>query len=299
MPDQPLVSVITAFYNGGMFLTEAIQSVLSQTYSSWEYWLVNDGSSDGSTDVARQAAAAHPERIHYLEHPGFQNRGACTSRNLALANTHGKYVAILDADDFWLPHKLTEQVALAQQFPLAGLIYGRSEYWYDWSGKPEDAGKNHVPDLAPGERLYKPLELTKINWPLGSFETPCPSNLLIDRELFCKLGGFEECFDRHQSFEDQAFLAKLYLATSVYVSSRCWDRYRIHSDSCCSVALKTGELAEARRVYFEWLRKFLVAKNVDDETIWKSWRRRTLRYRHPILFQAANFARSVKRRLRF
>ncbi len=297
MPEQPLISVITAVYNGDAFLAEAVRSVLSQSYSHWEYWLVNDGSTDGSGEIARHAATADPERIHYLEHPGGQNRGMCASRNLALANAKGKYVAPLDADDFWFPHKLAEQVALAEEFPHARLIYGRSEYWFDWSCDPVDDGKNHIPDLAPGGRIYMPPELLRICYPLGAVGSPCPSDMLIEREHFQTLGGFEESFNRYPSFEDQAFLAKLYLSAPVYVSSRCWDRYRVHADSCCAVGLRTGELSAARQVYFEWLRNLLLSKNISDPTIWKSWRRETLRYRHPLIFPFVNFARRVKRKL--
>jgi glycosyltransferase involved in cell wall biosynthesis len=297
MGEQPLISVITAFYNGGAFLAEAIQSVRSQSYSHWEYWLVNDGSTDGSPEIARQAAAADPERIHYLEHPGAQNRGACSSRNLALTKTTGKYLALLDADDFWFPYKLAEQVALAEEFPQARLIYGRSEYWLDWSGAPADDGKNHIPDIAPGDRIYAPPELLRICYPLGTVGAPCPSDMLIEREHFLSLGAFEESFNRYQSFEDQAFLAKLYLSAPVYVSNRCWDRYRVHADSCCAVELRTGQSSAAREFYFEWLRNLLNAKNVSDPTIWKSWRRETLCYRLPLIFPLVNFARRVKRRL--
>jgi glycosyltransferase involved in cell wall biosynthesis len=297
MGEQPLISVITAVYNGEAFLAEAIQSVLSQSYSHWEYWLVNDGSTDGSGEIARKAAAEDPERIHYLEHPGAQNRGLCASRNLALANANGKYVAPLDADDLWFPHKLAEQVAVAEEFPRARLIYGRSEYWHDFSHDLAEERKTLIPDLAPGDRLYMPPELLRICYPLGAVGAPCPSDMLIEREHFLSLGGFEESFNRYQSFEDQAFLAKLYLSAPVYVSNRCWDRYRVHADSCCAVGLRTGELSAARQVYFEWLRNLLLSKNVSDPTIWKSWRRETLRYRHPLIFPFVNFARRVKRKL--
>lgn len=297
MPEQPLVSVITPFYNGGVFLAEAIQSVRSQSYSHWEYWLVNDGSTDNSAEIALGAMAADPERIHYLQHPGHQNRGMCASRNFAMTKAQGKYVAPLDADDLWLPHKLEEQVALAQKFPRACLIYGRSEYWVDWSGAPGDAGKNFIPEIAPGDCLYEPPDLMRITYPLGAFGSPCPSDMLIEREHFCKLGGFEETFNRYASFEDQAFLAKLYTSAPVYVSSQCWDRYRVHADSCCSVAERTGGIHKAREVYFEWLRGFLLSKNIRDPRIWKSWRRETLRYRHPLIFPAVNFARRVTRKL--
>lgn len=298
MPDQPLISVITTVYNGEAFLAEAIASVVAQSYPHWEYWLVNDGSTDGSTAIAREAAGADPERIHYLEHPGFANLGACSSRNLALARARGRYVAILDADDVWLPDKLAEQIALARKFPQAGLIYGNSEYWLDWSGDPKDAGKNHVPPLAPGDRLYQPTELTKIAYPLGPYGAPCPSSMLIDCELLRRLGGFEERFNRHQVYEDQVFLTRLHWAAPVYVSSRCLDRYRVHPNSCCAIAERTGKLSQSRRLYFEWLREFLVSENVTDPSIWQAWQRETFCHRHPVLHFLRRAAGRIQRSFR-
>ena len=84
MADQPLVSIITAVYNGARFLGETISAVCSQSYTNWEYWIVNDGSMDGTAEILARAVAASPARIHVLQHPGSINRGLCASRNLAL-----------------------------------------------------------------------------------------------------------------------------------------------------------------------------------------------------------------------
>ena len=296
--DQPLISIITAVFNGEAFLPEAIASVLAQSYSNWEYWIVNDGSTDGTAGSALQAAAMHPDRIHYLQHPDGRNHGGCTSRNLALFQARGRYIAILDSDDAWLPHKLDEQVALALDYPEAGFIHGRSEYWYDWSGDPKDSGKNEVPPFAPGDRLYHPPELLRTSCPLGDCAPPCPSDMLINRELFCRLGGFETAFDRHFAFEDQAFLVKLYLATPAYVSSRVWDRYRVHGKSCCVEAERTGQIEQTRRVYYDWLREYLLARNVTDADLWRRWSLRTRCYRYPTLYRLLDKARRMKRAIR-
>jgi glycosyltransferase involved in cell wall biosynthesis len=69
MSDKPLVSAITIFLNGENFIEEAIQSVLAQTYSNWELLLVDDGSTDGSTEIARRYVREYPGRIRYVEHP--------------------------------------------------------------------------------------------------------------------------------------------------------------------------------------------------------------------------------------
>src|SRR5262249_32680872 len=79
---DPLVSVVIPFFNPGRFLMEALDSVSFQTYDNWELYLVDDGSTDGSSELARQFATAHAERVHYVEHPGHANLGQAASRNV-------------------------------------------------------------------------------------------------------------------------------------------------------------------------------------------------------------------------
>src|SRR5919198_1004258 len=107
--DGPLVSAIIIFLNAERFIQEAIESVFAQTYDAWELLLVDDGSTDGSTAIARRYAEQHPGKVRYLEHNGHQNRGKSASRNLAIRNCTGEYIAFLDADDVWLPRKLEQQ----------------------------------------------------------------------------------------------------------------------------------------------------------------------------------------------
>src|SRR5262245_21147944 len=100
-----LVSVIISFLNAERFIQEAIESVFAQGYEHWELLLVDDGSTDESTAIARRYTAQHPERVRYLEHAGHQNRGLSASRNLGIRHAQGEYIAFLDADDVWLPHR--------------------------------------------------------------------------------------------------------------------------------------------------------------------------------------------------
>src|SRR5262249_12649286 len=81
---KPLVSIIIPFLNAEKFIRDAIDSVLPQTYDNWELLLVDDGSTDTSTEITRRCAAQHPVKVRYLEHSGHQNRGACASRNLGI-----------------------------------------------------------------------------------------------------------------------------------------------------------------------------------------------------------------------
>src|SRR5918994_2063107 len=105
MSGKSLVSCIVIFLDEERFIEEAIKSVFAQTYENWELLLVDDGSTDGSTQIALRYAERHPGKVRYLEHPGHQNRGMSASRNLGISQAKGEYVALLDADDVWLPHK--------------------------------------------------------------------------------------------------------------------------------------------------------------------------------------------------
>ena len=78
---QPLVSVIMIFLNEERFIGEAIDSVFAQTYPKWELILVDDGSSDRSSEIARSIAARHPGQVRYIDHPGHSNLGMSASRN--------------------------------------------------------------------------------------------------------------------------------------------------------------------------------------------------------------------------
>ena len=172
--NQPLVSVIMPFLDGEPFIEEAIASVLAQTYAHWELLLVDDGSRDGSTAIAQAYAKRYPGRVDYVEHPGHANRGTSASRNLGISHGRGSYVALIDADDVWLPGKLEQQVALLEAHPEAGMICGASEYWYGWTGSTADAARDKiVPVGAPPDTMFPPPHLLMLLYPLARGAAPC------------------------------------------------------------------------------------------------------------------------------
>ena len=77
-----MISVIIIFLNAERFIEEAIESVFDQNYGDWELLLVDDGSSDASSAIARRYTEQHPEKVYYFEHAGHENRGMSASRNL-------------------------------------------------------------------------------------------------------------------------------------------------------------------------------------------------------------------------
>lgn len=109
--NTPLVSVVMPAYNMERYIEQAIRSVMSQTYSCWEMIVVDDGSSDATRDII-QMLAKEDSRIQLV--CNAENCGAAASRNRAFGMCKGRYIALLDSDDLWLPEKLERQVQLAQ-----------------------------------------------------------------------------------------------------------------------------------------------------------------------------------------
>jgi len=271
MSNKPLVSSVITFLNARKFIQEAIESVLGQTHSNLELLLVDDGSIDDSTQIALQYAERFPEKVRYLEHAGHENRGAAASRNLGLRHARGEYIALLDSDDVWLPHKIEEQVAILDSHPEAGMVYGQSQYWHSWTMNPEDAHRDHVPKLGvQTDTLFEPPALSTLLYPLGGATPPCPSDLLLRRETVERVGGFEEAFrGMYQLYDDQTFLAKVYLNEPVFVASKCWDRYRQHPEQCVSVVHEAGQYHTVRLAFLQWLAEYFYAQGVKDTELWK------------------------------
>jgi glycosyltransferase involved in cell wall biosynthesis len=292
MNSTALVSVITPFLNAQKFLRETIESVRAQTYPHWELLLVDDGSTDASSDIAAEYERRGADQIRYLEHTGHENRGASASRNLALRHARGDYIALLDADDVWLPPKLERQVALFTIQPDAGMLYGRSLYWSGWTGKPEDVSRDDIPDMGvPLDSLIRPPTLL-IQLLSRTARTPCPCSVLVRREVAERVGGFEDAF--RGMYDDQAFFSKICLKFPVFPSSQCLDKYRVHPDSCYSVAKATGQRPAARLKYLEWLDRYLTEFDCRDEEVWQALRAELRPFRHPLLHRLSRQTRRLK-----
>ncbi|MCB0403491.1 MAG: glycosyltransferase family 2 protein [Bdellovibrionales bacterium] len=110
------ISIVMPAYNSAAYISDAIRSVLDQTHSDWELIVVNDGSTDNTSDVVARFAATD-DRIRLVTLA--LNGGVGNARNAALRHVSARYVAFLDSDDFWLPRKLEEQLAFMQENDFA------------------------------------------------------------------------------------------------------------------------------------------------------------------------------------
>lgn len=170
----PAVAVIMPAYDVAAFVGEAIESVLAQTHTDWQLVVVDDGSTDGTSDVV--ARYDDPRvRLLRIEHSGLP----AVARNRGLASSESEFVAFLDGDDLWRPEKLERQLALVASRPEVGLVHAGFEMLRDGSLEP------YVPPPAMTEEGPQLERLAVGNYIANS-------SVLLRRELLARRGAFDE-----------------------------------------------------------------------------------------------------------
>ena len=279
------------FLNAERFIEGAIRSVFAQSYDRWELLLVDDGSSDSSSELALRYSELHPQKVRYLQHPGHQNLGISASQNLGIREARGEYVAFLDSDDVWMAEKLEEQVEILDSHPEAAMVYGATQYWYSWAGQTADS----QPDLLiePGIQpctLVRPPELL-VRFLRQEIPIPCPSDIMVRRGVVIATGGFEQDFRR--IYTDQAFYSKLCLKWPVFVTGQRWFKYRKHADSAVAVVKKMGQLRQARLTYLNWLERYMDEQGVKDREVRRALDSARWKCLHPALFRLSRHVKYV------
>jgi glycosyltransferase involved in cell wall biosynthesis len=279
MNSRSLVSSVMIFLDAEKFIEEAIESVFAQTYENWELLLVDDGSTDDSTQIALRCAERYPEKVCYLEHPGHQNRGMSASRNLGIRQARGEYISFLDSDDVWFPHTLEQQLAILSSNPEAGMVYGSSLYWFGWTGKPEDSQRDFRdfveecgvrPNtlIEPPELLRAFLRRDKGPCVFGSI--PAPSTIMVRNEVASSVGGFVVESHQHRGlYDDQFFYVKVGLEVPVLAADRLWCKYRQHPEATTYVEHKASRHTSARLQWLNWIAQYLFEQEIEDVEIWR------------------------------
>lgn len=131
-PPVPQVSVIVPVYNGAAYLAQALDSALTQTYRDLEILVVNDGSTDASSAIAHLYARNFPEQVRVIDQA---NTGLPGARNTAIRHARGEFLALLDADDVWMPEHLEMAMAAFTADPSLGLVHANIRR-IDARGKP-------------------------------------------------------------------------------------------------------------------------------------------------------------------
>lgn len=298
MVKEPLVSIIVIFLNEEQYIQEAIDSVFAQTYEHWELLLVDDGSTDNSTAIARRYAQEYPAKVRYLEHEGHENRGMSATRNLGVRHAKGKYISYLDGDDVWLPRKLEQQVAILETQPETDMVYAPLLMWYSWTGRPEDLHRDHLYSVK--ENVAHPYANTLVRPPnlltlFLRYEQFIPSGFLLKREVLERVGAYEEQF--RDAYSDAVALVKICLTATVFVSSEVWYKYRKHEKSFTYISWLEDTGDAEQLFYLNWVEAYFHNQGVTDPGVWQVLRLMLYPYRYPKLYSLRQRAVRYLRRI--
>lgn len=189
----PLVSVIIPAYNSELYIAEAIDSVLQQDYPALEIIVVDDGSVDNTQNIVR----GYGDKVRLLTQP---NKGSAAARNLGILNGCGKYIAFLDADDVWWPHKIRCQIA---ELRKSGYKMAYSSF-IPW--RPDETGQYVVPEIAFSTSNNPYITSGKIvtSWTYADLLLNCivwTSTVIVEKSEVEKAGLFDESLRKGQDYD--------------------------------------------------------------------------------------------------
>ncbi len=214
-PSQPLVSVCVSAYNVERYLREAVDSILAQTYGELEIILVDNGSVDGTFDVAE---SIHDERFRCFRLP--ENIGGYQAMNMVARMARGDLVAIYHSDDVYEPTIVEKEVAYLGSHPAAGAVFTMCHF-IDEEGAIYD-GLDLLPELAGREYVsYEDVFPSMLRH--GNVMFPCPT-FMVRREVLLDVGPFDA--DRWDIAADQEMWLRLTRRHPVGILSERLLRYR-------------------------------------------------------------------------
>jgi len=240
---EPDVSIITAAYNAEKYIAETIESVRNQTFSNWEYIIVDNNSKDRSVEIINKYLTDDRIKLYQEE-----KQGRCYTRNKAFLYASGKYVANLDADDLWHPSKLEKQVKIMEQDDSIGLVYTGFNT-IDGCGK---ILQTHIPD----DLGNNPLKF------ILTVKNPIVHSSVISRRsaFFDDKYQDEEIKDADELMVYFKVLSK---CNKAYLLKEPLTSYRVHHDS----GIHSVSLENFMREYKKGIEKFFKQKEISNDFI--------------------------------
>jgi glycosyltransferase involved in cell wall biosynthesis len=172
---EPAATVVVASHNGEKFLAETLESAFAQSFDSFEVVFVDDGSEDGTAEIAKSFP------VRYVHQ---SNLGLAAARNTGLENARGEFIAFLDDDDILPPTKLELQVGYLRQHPEIGCVLGRQEWIFDGVTPPNFQHDPIFGELG-GIQFVTAMIRRQVLQDMGGFD---PSfRYAEDRDLFVRL----------------------------------------------------------------------------------------------------------------
>ncbi|WP_298498875.1 glycosyltransferase family 2 protein [uncultured Algibacter sp.] len=214
---KPFFSVIIPLYNKEKFIEATLKSVLNQNFKNFEVIIVDDGSSDSSFKVVSQIKDSKTSIFKQ------ENKGVSFARNLGIEKAKGKYIALLDADDYWHTNHLLELKKLIDTFPKAGLFCNNYEVYYtDTIYKPAKFNFDFKEDCLIVKDFFKASVTNSVAWTSG---------VAFTKEKFNAVGGFNTIL---KTAQDLDLWIKLALKYDVAFNPIITMSYKIHVDNSLS-----------------------------------------------------------------
>jgi glycosyltransferase involved in cell wall biosynthesis len=232
---MPLVSVVTPFYNTRDFLAECIESILRQTYPNWEYILVDNCSTDGSSDIAREYAARFQNKIRLIHTDSFLTQVQNYNFALSCISPGSKYCKMVQADDWIFPDCLRSMVELAEAHPNVGIVSA-----YELEHDRASLGGLRYPSPEVSGREVCRLYFLKYALLFGT-----PTSLLMRSDVVRSRNPFYE--ERHAPFEDFHVCFELL---------RTWNFGFVHQVLTYSRRDNESMLSRIRPYQFEFFSRF-------------------------------------------
>jgi hypothetical protein len=183
MPETPRVSVVMAVRNGVPYLEQAVDSILAQTFTDFEFVIINDGSTDSTPEILeRYQAADHRVRLYHQA-----NMGLTASLNRGCARARGEYLARMDADDIAFPDRLARQVELLDQQPQVALV-GSAVVRIDEGGREI-------------KRNVCPTSHAEIVRALAEYNCFTHSTVMLRKDMLAAVGGYREAYRQAQDYD--------------------------------------------------------------------------------------------------
>ena len=205
------VSVVIPCYNAQRFISQTVESVLTQTDPPKEVWVIDDGSTDDSAAIVQQYVDRSSGVVRLIKQA---NAGESRARNVGIERSTGRFIAFLDADDLWLPHKTATQLEALGRLPGAVGVHGRA---FNFENDPDDRAR---------EETEKSKDDPSVE-DLIHYHYVAPSSVMIRSEVFTESGvRFDEAV-RHS--EDMLFFADVRLVGQLRLVDELLIAKRIHS----------------------------------------------------------------------
>lgn len=220
MDQLPRITVVIPCYNAERYVAAALRSVEAQAWPGLEIIVVDDGSTDDSAGVVARGFPG----VRLLRQA---NQGVAAARNLGLAQATADWVAMLDADDLWLPGKLHAQWQLLQQNPQARMCYTAWRVWHSLAPEPERSFMAELEVIATEAGRWQGAS----GWVYPELLRDCvvwTSTVLAHRSVFDEVGGFDPSL---RIGEDYDLWLRASRATSILRVARPYGLYRMHPDS--------------------------------------------------------------------